>query len=87
MQVLFWILSLWLTVFCCWVVFIFWNLSLFVTVLEKKKKKKKKQKKKKKKCTRHGIIVNMKGCVKGPARFLEDCILKSELVSTVSRLA
>ena len=48
---------------------------------------KKKKKEEEKKCTRHGIIVNMKGCVKGPARFLEDCILKSELVSTVSRLA
>lgn len=46
-----------------------------------------------KKCTCYGIIVNMKGCVKGPASFFEDCILKPSffffffvLVSTVLRL-
>lgn len=45
--------------FCCWVVFIFLNLSLFVTVWKNKKQK----------SARYGIIVNMKGCVKGPASF------------------
>lgn len=37
----------------------FLNLSLFVTVWKNKKQK----------SARYGIIVNMKGCVKGPASF------------------